>query len=528
MAPRFSTIPPEHLDTVRPQSNRPRRRHALTGIALAAAFTLTGIATRGDVRQISAAQSAASSTGHAQVIAQAIFDLSNGPLTWSVSTIEAEAQQSDLAANGISGFALGTDGDVVIRAGANARTQLAGGEALAVRPGDNLTVQAAGDDQGSLSLLTLSPAEPTGPGNASQTGEVFASPGGSRDIELVGDILVENETVEIPAAAAPIFVLVTEGSLAIVGDDDETWVVQAGETALVPSDLVATGETEEPTRFVAAVIGADLGEEPDSDPDSSPATPDAKNPIPRPSPSPRPSPRPSASPKPSASPSPSPSPSPTPDGEGPDDDPDNDGLVNEREDALGTDRHDPDTDYDLLTDGEEYHTYLSNPKSRDTDADGLYDGDEVIRVGSDPIKHDTDGEGLNDGREVNELFTNALAADTDDDGLSDYEEVMTLPTNPRLADTDADGIGDWDELRLTLTNPVAYDTDGDNYGDGEEISVYNTDPKKADTDDDGLNDAEELFLTTDPRNPDSDGDGYTDGAEIYEHRTWPLDPESHP
>ena len=99
---------------------------------------------------ISAAQSAASSTGHAQVIAQAIFDLSNGPLTWSVSTIEAEAQQSDLAANGISGFALGTDGDVVIRAGANARTRLAGGEALAVRPGDNLTVQAAGDDQGSL------------------------------------------------------------------------------------------------------------------------------------------------------------------------------------------------------------------------------------------------------------------------------------------------------------------------------------------------------------------------------------------
>ena len=259
MVPQRPSHTPEHQDPARQQSRRSwRRRNTLTGVAIAAAFALAGIATRGDAQQITAAQSAAPSAGHAQVIAQAVVDLPDGPIAWSMTTVEADARQTGLATNGVPGFALGTDGDVIIRAGANDLTRLAGGEALAVRPNDTLTVRAEGASSAGLSLLALSPADPAGLNDPIPTSEVFASPGGSRDIELIGDALAEGESAEIPATAAPIFVLVTEGSLAIAGDDDETRVVPAGETALISGDLFATGEAAEPTRFVAAVIGGEV------------------------------------------------------------------------------------------------------------------------------------------------------------------------------------------------------------------------------------------------------------------------------
>ena len=354
------------------------------------------------------------------------------------------------------------------------------GEALVVRPDGYLTIRAASPDPASVSLFTLTPADPAGLGDTNHTGEAFASPGGSHDIELVGDILAEGESAAIPAAASPIFVLVTEGSLAIALDEDETRIVQAGDAVLVPGELVVTGAAEEQTRFAAAVIGAGVV--------ATSADLDGETTSPPPSPTPRPSPLPSASPKPSASPSPTPSPSPssspspTPDGEGPNDDPDNDGLVNEREDALKTDRHDPDTDFDLLTDGEEYHMYLSNPTVKDTDLDDLYDGDEVIRVRTSPISSDSDGDSLGDGAETNELFTNPLDDDTDHDDLKDPDEFVH-GTDSRVVDTDGDSVAEGVEVSQYFTKPLVYE---------------------------------------------SDGDGYSDGAEIYEHRTWPLDPESHP
>ncbi|HJS28414.1 MAG TPA: hypothetical protein VJ768_02250, partial [Anaerolineales bacterium] len=55
-------------------------------------------------------------------------------------------------------------------------------------------------------------------------------------------------------------------------------------------------------------------------------------------------------------------------------DPDSDGLSNQTEEGIGTDPLNPDTDGDLLT-----------------------DGDEIINRGTDPLVADTDGDGLNDG-----------------------------------------------------------------------------------------------------------------------------------
>ncbi len=237
------------------------------------------------------AQTTAPSTGHAQVIAQAVLDLPDGPLGWSVTTIEAEEQPSDLGADGDLGFVLGTDGEVVVRDSAGARALLAGGEALVMRPDESVTMEAAGADRASVSLLILAPSEPGDLGEAIRATGAFTSPGGSRDVELVGDVLAEGETAAIPAAAAPIFVLVTEGSLAIAVDEDETRVVQAGDTVLVPGDLVVTGAAEEQTRFAAAVIGDDIDAAAvDTDTASPTTTPTSSRPRPT-SPASSPTPR---------------------------------------------------------------------------------------------------------------------------------------------------------------------------------------------------------------------------------------------
>ncbi len=65
-------------------------------------------------------------------------------------------------------------------------------------------------------------------------------------------------------------------------------------------------------------------------------------------------------------------------------DPDHDGLTNLEEYQHGTDPHNPDTDGDGLSDGDEVHVYHTDPLNPDTDGDGIRDGLEV-QTGSDPL-----------------------------------------------------------------------------------------------------------------------------------------------
>ncbi len=58
-----------------------------------------------------------------------------------------------------------------------------------------------------------------------------------------------------------------------------------------------------------------------------------------------------------------------------------------------------DSDHDGLTDDEEAKLG-TDPHNPDTDGDGLSDGDEVLKYGTNPLKADTDGDGYPDGAEV--------------------------------------------------------------------------------------------------------------------------------
>jgi len=186
------------------------------------------------------------------------------------------------------------------------------------------------------------------------------------------------------------------------------------------------------------------------------------------------------------------------------DDDDDDGLLNGQERRFGTSPTNPDTDGDLLTDGDEVKRYRSNPLKTDTDGDGLLDGDEVLKYRTDPARFDSDSDGLADGEEVTRLLTDPAKGDTDGDGLTDGDEVLKIKSDPLRVDTDGDGLSDWDEVRVYQTDPTLGDTDADALTDGEEVKKTKTDPRKPDTDGGGTNDGLEVQRKTNPLDPKDD------------------------
>ena len=111
------------------------------------------------------------------------------------------------------------------------------------------------------------------------------------------------------------------------------------------------------------------------------------------------------------------------------------------------------------------------PKKVDTDSDGLFD-DEEEKLGTDKNLADTDGDGLSDFDEAKTWKTDPLVKDTDGDGYEDGVEVSAGydPKGPGQLDSDSDGFTDPEEKKLG-TDPQEYDTDGDGLNDKEEIDA---------------------------------------------------------
>lgn len=101
-------------------------------------------------------------------------------------------------------------------------------------------------------------------------------------------------------------------------------------------------------------------------------------------------------------------------------DPDNDDLTNIGEYHSGTGVYDPDSDSDILTDGEEVNIYGTNPLNADTDSDTLTDWEEIIKYGTSPFLADTDGDGFTDREEID--------AGTDPNDPNDNPYIIRLRT----------------------------------------------------------------------------------------------------
>ena len=92
-----------------------------------------------------------------------------------------------------------------------------------------------------------------------------------------------------------------------------------------------------------------------------------------------------------------------------------------------------DTDSDGLTDADEL-IYGTDPLNPDTDNDMLWDGDEVFLYATDPLNPDTDGGGVADGQEVFVDGTSPL--DPTDDLLPIDQDDDGFPVGPDCNDND--------------------------------------------------------------------------------------------
>jgi hypothetical protein len=153
-------------------------------------------------------------------------------------------------------------------------------------------------------------------------------------------------------------------------------------------------------------------------------------------------------------------------------DSDGDFIFDERENALGTNPNEPDSDGDEFDDffEDNFGEFGFDPLSTtfDTDADGLSDAFE-LSLGISPGTLDTDGDGWGDFDEVlNEFFGYhplVFTTDADFDGLADSLEG-SLGTSPSSADSDGDGASDFEEYSAGLdpATPNASGTFGELIG----------------------------------------------------------------
>ncbi|SDK75420.1 hypothetical protein [Microbulbifer yueqingensis] len=181
---------------------------------------------------------------------------------------------------------------------------------------------------------------------------------------------------------------------------------------------------------------------------------------------------------------------------------DGDNLDNLAEFKAGTFPNIPDSDGDLVTDGEDL--WPADPRyALDNDQDGLPDAWEFSH-GLDPA------------------YPDDAHQDPDYDGLSTIEEFH-LGTRIDREDTDGDLVPDREDP-WPLDRAYRRDTDGDGLPDNFELTRFWLDPyspgdDEADFDADGLTALQEFAAKTRLDHPDSDGDGLLDGDDAA-----PTDP----
>ncbi|MHA2101816.1 MAG: hypothetical protein ACW981_00200 [Candidatus Hodarchaeales archaeon] len=224
-------------------------------------------------------------------------------------------------------------------------------------------------------------------------------------------------------------------------------------------------------------------------------------------------------------------------------------------DVICSDPFNYDTDYDGLTDHEEFTKYFTSPCSSDTDNDGLSDWYEVNRVWD--IKEVTSSvSGVLIGGEIYSDHTDPLNPDTDNDGLLDGQEGELGPYwgDPTLyytPDTSCVYDDSCNEDPLLVfnqgyTHPLDNDTDDDSYVQLLNGSIAGTGPARIFVADmrDGV-EVNGITTTiiecddgtpptcspvikkfyTNPTNPDSDGDTAVTNEDRVD--PWP-DPYSPP
>jgi hypothetical protein len=204
--------------------------------------------------------------GQASVIAQGVTALPVGEVGWRVRLATATAASAETERNA-PGFLLVNEGSLLVNdLNAGRQTRLATGEAAFLPAPTTLQETPLGNAPASFFRIELVGASEVGDAGADQLafiGEAFASPGGTRDLDLVHEALDAEESVdlELDSYAAPALLLVTAGAVDLVpaGNPEAAPVrLTAGQGAGLGGNVTVRAADGAEATFVTAIVGPEV------------------------------------------------------------------------------------------------------------------------------------------------------------------------------------------------------------------------------------------------------------------------------
>jgi hypothetical protein len=302
-------------------------------------------AQQGSPEAATAAPTQALPRSREEVIAQglAIFDVK--PAIWRVVEIKPVPFDEAEEVTGNVSFTLQMEGVTIIRNNVTGkRARLETGEAYFFSAGDPyLRYSLRGTDSRAWVIEYVAADAPDSDAGGTviyKTDPIDRFQPGTRDLELIRNVLLPGDAAALPAPRSSKLVIGTGGTVTVAAGAEATMTLNAGNGVLLPGDASVRNDGTEVASYVVVLIGArvpDPGQETGSGATETPTsgTPQAEATA-------------------TEGPTPSPTATPAPDTDG-------DGLNDAREAELGTDPNKPDTDGDGTSDGDEVFLYGTDP-----------------------------------------------------------------------------------------------------------------------------------------------------------------------
>jgi hypothetical protein len=204
--------------------------------------------------------------GQASVIAQGVTALTVGEVGWRVRLATATAA-SDQTERDVPGFLLVDQGSLLVSdLDAARQTRLAAGEAAFLPAPSTQQETPLGTAPASfyrIELVAAGDVDDAGNDQLVFIGEPFASPGGTRDLDLVHEALDADESVDLAleSSAAPALLFVTAGAVELVpaGTPEATPVrLPAGQGAGLGGNVTVRAADGAEATFVTAIVGPEV------------------------------------------------------------------------------------------------------------------------------------------------------------------------------------------------------------------------------------------------------------------------------